>query len=78
MQFSSFNDLARAFIFPGERRNFSIHTQSTPEGVSGAYKAAREGAFAYVAYPSRRKQVPQAQPHSVAYACAFWGMSYKH
>lgn len=78
MKFSSFDDLARAFIFPGERRSFSLRAQSTPEGVSGAYKAAREGAFAYVAYPSRRKQAPQAQPHSVAYACAFWGANYRH
>ena len=78
MTLHSFDALARALVFPGERRNYKITKEHKPQGVSGAYRLAREGAFGYVAFPSRVRQAPQPQPHAVAYACAFWGNSYKH
>lgn len=78
MTFTSFDSLARSLVFPGERRNHTVKRTPRPQGVSGAYRLAREGAFGYVAYPSRLRQTPQPQPHAVAYACAFWGNSYKH
>lgn len=78
MTLHSFDALARALVFPGERRNYKTTKERKPQGISGAYKLAREGLFEYVAYPSRRKAVPQPLPHAVAYACAFHGVAYKH
>lgn len=78
MTLHSFDALARTLIFPGERRNYRTTRERKPAGISDAYRQAREGLFRYVAYPSRRKAVPQPLPHSVAYSCAFYGAAYKH
>lgn len=78
MTLHSFDALARALIFPGERRNYKTTRERKPQGISGAYKLAREGLCEYVAYPSRHKAVPQPLPHGVAYACAFHSIAYKH
>lgn len=78
MTLHSFDALARALVFPGERRNYKTTREHKPQGISGAYRLAREGQCEYIAYPSRRKAVPQPLPHGVAYSCAFYGVAYKH